>query len=219
MKSKLNIRRKIMKKKLTIPSIQIIMNLMIVLLILNGALIVGYKLHKLILKPDEIKLIRLEIPWIHPVNDVTIMLQKDILENNPDIHKKISKNVLIRDIILRASVLILFILILIQINRLIIAINMRTFFVPKNFLIIRNLSVLVVIWVICKFIIYQLIPIFIPTEIMWERINFCSIKENLLFSLLTSIDFKMLFASIILYVISISFKDGYKLKEQTDLTI
>jgi len=54
---------------------------------------------------------------------------------------------------------------------------------------------------------------------LYERINFTTPDESMLFSLLSSIDLKMIFVAMILYVISVSFKEGYALKEETDLTI
>jgi hypothetical protein len=110
-------------------------------------------------------------------------------------------------------------LILIQLKKLIIAIRGNTFFELPNILIIRNLSILVGMWVFCNFIMYQIIPIFFPVNLIIESINFITINESLLHSILVALDFKMLFVAIILYVISISFKEGYQLKEQTDLTI
>jgi hypothetical protein len=54
---------------------------------------------------------------------------------------------------------------------------------------------------------------------MYERINFVAFSESPLGSFFASVDFKMIFVGIILYVISVLFKEGYQLKEQNDLTI
>jgi hypothetical protein len=75
------------------------------------------------------------------------------------------------------------------------------------------------IWVICNSMFYQILYLFIEENLIIESINFITIKESFLTNLIISIDFKMLFVSIILYVISILFKEGYQLKEQTNLTI
>ena len=153
-----------MKKVLTIPVFNLTMNLLIIYVFLSGVSIVLNKSYKLCFRTDEIELIRLEIPWIRPISDVTIMLHKNILEKNANIHKKVSKNIFIHDLIERISLLTLSLLILIQLKKLIIAINMKTFFKLRNLLIIRSLSLLVVIWVFCNFIIYQLIPVFISFQ-------------------------------------------------------
>ncbi|MBN2364906.1 MAG: DUF2975 domain-containing protein [Calditrichaeota bacterium] len=208
-----------MKQNLSITGIKWTMNIVVILLIINAVLIVIPRLHKIWFKTEEIKLIRLEIPWIHPVSDVTIMLYQDMLKNNQTLHKKISKNVLIHDTIERIIQMTLFILIVYQLTKLIIAIRSRTFFTAENLAIIRNLSLLVFAWIIGNFLVYQLIPVFIPLELMYERINFTAFNESWLENFLSAIDFKMLLVAIILYIISLSFKEGYRLKEETELTI
>lgn len=204
---------------LTVPRIKFVMNLIIIVILLNGASIVLKKSYTLLFKPQDIELIRLEIPWTRPVQDVTIMLHEHILAENPDIRRTVSTNIFIHDLIERICLITLIILLLVQIRKLLIAINQGTFFKPENLRIVRNLSLLVGIWVFVNFILYQMISLFIPTELMYERINFTTLGESVFHSLMSSIDFKMLFVAIVLYVITISFREGYSLKEQADLTI
>jgi hypothetical protein len=195
------------------------MNFIIIFIFLAGCLGVFKKSYKLIFKSNEINELRLEIPLVQPLYGITILLKKEILENDPVIYKNVQKNIAIHNLIDTICFVTLLILILIQLKKLLIAINNKTFFNLKNILIIRYLSVLVAIWVICNFLIYQLIPFFIPLELISEGNNFIPINISLVGNLLGAIDYKMLFVAIILYVISISFKEGYQLKEQSDLTI
>ena len=208
-----------MKKIHLIRAVKIFINLIILFMILNGGSIIVEKSYLVLFRPDEIEPIRLEIPWIHPAEDVTIMFHKDLLEKNPDINQTVSKNILIHNIIRRILTLTLVILILLQLKALILSINHQTFFEPRNIHMIRTLSILVILWVLKNFIIYHLIPFFIPLELMYETINFIALGESFFSSMMISIDYKMLFFSIILYIVSISFKEGYQLKEQSDLTI
>jgi hypothetical protein len=88
-----------------------------------------------------------------------------------------------------------------------------------NFRSVRDLGIVVMIWVFCNFIMYYLIPVFVPMEFVTEIINFTTISESLLESLILAIDFKMLFVGIILFLIVRAFKEGYRLKRDAELTI
>lgn len=208
-----------MSKFITITQIKFFMNGLIIYFLIMGSGIVLTKSYELFFKADEMDILRLDVPWNHPIDEVTLMLDKNILQNNPTLLQKINTNIFIYDLIGRIIFLILMLLILFQLKKLIIAILGKTFFEKSNILIIRNLSILVGMWVLSHFVMYQIIPLFIPVDLIIESINFITMNESLMHNILTAIDFKMLFVSIILYVISISFEEGYQLKEQTDLTI
>jgi hypothetical protein len=195
------------------------MNVLIILILIIGSGTVLTKSYELFFNSNEIDILRLDVPWNHPIDHVTVMLDKNILQNDPALLQKINRSIFTYDLIGRIVFLPLMLLILLQLKKLIIAIRRKTFFELANILIIRNLSILVGMWVLSYFIMYQIIPIFIPVDLITDSINFTTINESLLDSILAAIDFKMLFVAIILYVISVSFKEGYQLKEQTDLTI
>jgi hypothetical protein len=74
-------------------------------------------------------------------------------------------------------------------------------------------------YVVAEFIFYQLIPTFIPVDLMVETINFSRLDEHFFSNLMAAIDFKMLFVAICLYIISASFRSGYQLREEAELTI
>jgi len=208
-----------MTKLITIPRIKLLINLFIAVIIIMGIFTIGGKTNKLISSPDEINIVKLDVPWCHPVNNVAILFDQHALSSNPDLYNKMQIKIYTYDLIKRFVYISLLVLILILLKRLIISINTKTFFDLKNILIIKHLAIVVGSWVICGFIFYQLIPVFISVDLMVETVNFSTMSESVIGNVLVAIDFKMLFVAIILYVISVSFKEGYQLKEQTDLTI
>lgn len=208
-----------MHKLLSITQIKLFMNGLIIYILIMGSGTILTKSYELFFKPDEIDILRLDVPWNHPIDHVTVMLDKNILQNDPTLLQKINRSIFTYDLIGSIVFLPLMLLILFQLKKLIIAILGKTFFEISNILIIRNLSILVGMWALSYFMMYQIIPIFIPVDLITESINFTTMNESLLHNILAAIDFKMLFVAVILYVISISFKEGYQLKEQTDLTI
>lgn len=208
-----------MTKFITITRIKFVMNFLIIIILLQGSFLILSELHLLLFKPEKIGVLKLDIPWHHPIDPVTVMFDKTKLQNNPDLHQKMKKNVFLYDLITRAIFIPLMILILIHIKKLIIAIRGKTFFELKNILIIRNLSLITGAWVLSNFILYQILPLFIPQNLIFESINYITLKDSILSNLIIAIDFKMLLVAIMLYVISILFREGYQLKEQSDLTI
>ena len=208
-----------MLKRITTSQIKFFMNLLIIVIFLQGVGLVLTKSYELFFKPDEINILKIDLPWNRPIDDVTVMLDKNVLQNDPILLQKINTNIFIYDLIGRIVFISLMLLILINLKKLIIVIRQKIFFELPNVLLIRNLSILVGMWVLSYFIMYQIIPLFIPVDLITDGINFTTINEFSMHNILASIDFKLLFVAIILYVISISFKEGYQLKKQNDLTI
>jgi hypothetical protein len=159
------------------------------------------------------------MPWNQPIGTVTLMFREDVLKTDNQLLSRLNILLYSYDLIERIIFTILIILILIQLKKLITSIRGKTFFENVNIKIIKNLSILVGIWVGFHFLMYHLLWLFIPENLVVESINFISLQESFFSSILVSIDFKMLFVAIILYIISVSFKEGYSLKEQTELTI
>ncbi len=208
-----------MSKLFTIPKIKLFMNALMVLVFIMGSTIIITKSYLLFFRPNEIDILRIDIPWNNPISPVTVMLDKNMIQNDPELFQKISKNIFTYDLIKRFIFIPLLLLILIQLKKFLIAIKSQTFFELRNILTIRNLSILVGAWVVGNFVLYQVLPLFIPENLIIESINFVTFKESPLSNILISIDFKMLMVALMLYIISILFKEGYLLKEQTDLTI
>ncbi len=208
-----------MPKLLSLPLIKSIMNILIIVTLIMGFSSILTKSYTLILTPDKIDVLRLEVPWFHPINSVTLLLDKNILQLDAVLFKDMNKSLFTYDLMGRILFLPLILIIFIQLKKLIIAIHNKHFFELTTIRIIRNLSLVVLLWVIFHFIRYQVIPLFIPLDLITESINFTTFAESWPANLIGAIDFRMLFVAIILYVISISFREGYQMKEESDLTI
>jgi hypothetical protein len=109
-------------------------------------------------------------------------------------------------------------LITLQLRKLINAFKKEAFFELKNVKRIQNISLLLFLYVISDIALSQ----FNPNQRSIEIIS--RIAGNMPFidyflSFVSAINFKILFLSAVIYVISRVFKNGYELKEQTTLTI
>jgi hypothetical protein len=105
-----------------------------------------------------------------------------------------------------------------QLRKLINAFKKEAFFELKNVKRIQNISLLLFLYVISDIALSQ----FNPNQRSIEIIS--RIAGNMPFidyflSFVSAINFKILFLSAVIYVISRVFKNGYELKEQTTLTI
>lgn len=81
------------------------------------------------------------------------------------------------------------------------------------------MSTLLLIWVVVDILLYQSIQFFIPEWLVQDSINYTPLNESLLYGFLLALDFKILLAAFAFYVISVVFKEGFRLKEQVDYTI
>lgn len=203
----------------SIKTIRSIMNVLILVTLIAGASVIIRKSHDLLFHPEEIDVLRLDMPWLRPVTDVTLALDKTVLEKNPELFDRVQKNIVMHDILERTVFVILMVLILLQVKLLFTAIKKDTFFVPENRHIIKSLSMLVGLWVLWSLLIYEMIPWFIPVELIQFSINFTPLNESVFHNLISAIDFKMLFVALILYVITVLFREGHQLKEDSELTI
>ena len=152
-------RGQIMLKLISIPKIKLFMNILILIILVMGSTEIITKSYKLFFKSEEIDILRVDIPWNHPINPVTVMLDKNVLQNDPVLLQKINIDIFTYNLISSIVFIPLMLLLLIQLKKLIIAIRGKTFFELPKILIIRNLSILVGMWVICNFIFYQIISL------------------------------------------------------------
>jgi len=208
-----------MKKLLNPAFLKLVMNMLILLILITGALTILGKAHRLFFHPDEIKIIKLDVPWNQPLSSVTLMFDQNILQNDTKLIQELQIKIFSYDLFNRIIFVSLILIILFQIKKLVLAIRAQSFLEPKNIKIVNRLSVLVGIWVLSTFIFYEIIPYFFPLDLITERINFTTLSESITANILSAIDFKMLLVAITLYVISVLFKEGYALKEEADLTI
>lgn len=204
---------------LTVKNIKAFMNTLILIILIMGISIIISKSYVLLFQPSEIDIVRLDVPWNNPMPAVTVMYDKQTLQQEPDLLRSVNFKIYLFDLLHRIIFIPLLLLILIELKKLLIAVRSGTFFNEKNFKIVKHLSSIVGLWVILNFVLYQMLPFFISEDIIAESINFISIKESLLSNIIIALDAKMLFVAIMLFVISEAFKEGYILKEQTDLTI
>lgn len=174
---------------------------------------------KIILNPQELNDLKLDIPIIRPYNDIFFYLKADDLKNDSTLYQTVQRNELILETIIGITFIVLFILVILQLRSLVYSLKNKTFFIQKNLFCVRKISYLLGIWVLADFIIYQCIQFFIPLSIVQENINYCPINKGIISSLLFSIDYSILLAAFAFYVISVVFGEGYQLKEQSDLTI
>lgn len=158
-------------------------------------------------------------------SDIYLDLKEDIFKNDDELLLKLQRNksmyVSLRGII----VLSIIILVLVQLKTLISSLPENSFFNSRNIRCVRRIAYLLVAWIITDLIFYLCIPLFIPLSAVGETYNFLPIRGdswNLtvgIFTFLGSINYGVLLSAFAFYVITIVFKEGNMLKEQTDLTI
>lgn len=109
-------------------------------------------------------------------------------------------------------------LITLQLRKLINSFKKEILFEIKNVKRIQNIAILLFVYVIFDIVLSRFNPNQQSIEVISETIgNIPFITTFLSFALV--INYKVLFMSAVIYVISRVFKNGYELKEQTTLTI
>jgi len=208
-----------MYRLLTTKSIKFITNALILFVLIQGGSIIISQANTLLNHPEQIDILRLEIPWNHPMDPVTVMFDGNKLKQNPVLLQQLNEKLYVFDLIERAVFIPLIVLLLFQLKKLLVTIRQGQLFEIGNRILIRNLSVTVGVWVGANFILYQLLPLFINQDLLFECINYTTLSESVPRSLVNGLDFKMLFVAIVLWVISVLFRESYKLKEESELTI
>jgi hypothetical protein len=107
-------------------------------------------------------------------------------------------------------------LITLQLRKLINAFRKEAFFEPKNAKRIQNIALFLFLYVILDFALSQFNP---NRRYTVELFTGNLPIANTFLNFIIAFNFKMLFLSAIIYVISLVFKYGYELKEQTTITI
>ena len=173
----------------------------------------------LVFNPEEFSGLRLDRPIIHIYNDVFFYLHEDILENDPQVYQRVQRNELIFKTVRNVAFLTLISLVLLQLRSVVASLRKETFFLAENLKCVRKMSTLLLIWVVVDIMLYQSIQFFIPEWLVQDTINYTTMNESILCGFLLALDFKVLLAAFAFYVISAVFKEGLRLKEQTDYTI
>jgi len=204
-------------KSLKLSGINIAIYAFLLCLALSALAFIWKFTNETYLRPENLKHHNLLI--VNPSNNVFVYLYEEVIKNNDALNKKLQRNVLIYDTIKRIVTITLLFLLTIQLKTLINSLTNQTLFVQKNLVCVKKISYLLAIWVTVNFILYQCFQFFIPYDLIQHNYGYIPINRNILSSLLLSIDYIKLLAALAFYIISIAFKEGYQLKEQSDLTI
>jgi hypothetical protein len=206
-------------KSILLSGLNIVIYAIMFLLLIGITGVIVKFTDRVILNSDKLVHPIISDPIITPFNDVFLTLDANVLKDNNILHKKIERNTLIFKTIKNICFIVFLFLITIQLKILSISLRKETFFVQKNLSCVRKISYLLGVWVIIDFILYQSFQLFIPLDLVQENYNYIPINKNPFFSILFSIDYLKLLSAFAFYVITIVFKEGYHLKEQSDLTI
>jgi hypothetical protein len=174
---------------------------------------------KILINPNEFDDLKIERPVIRPVKDAVLTLNPEILKNNEVIYQKVQRNDLIRRTLYSLIFLALFGILVLQLRKLIYSISQKPFFIKDNLKVVRYISYLLFAWVIIDFLLYQSVQFFIPLSLVQDNYNYVPLNKWFFLSFLFSINYSLLLAAFSFYVVSVAFKEGIGLKEQSDLTI
>ena len=206
-------------KILRLSGINIIIYLILIFLSFAAIAHIWTFTDKIIINPNEFNDLKVERPEIRPMKDAVLTLNPETLKNNEAIYQKIQRNELIRRTLYSLIFIVLFGILILQLRKLIYSIKQKPFFIKDNLKVVRNISYLLFAWVIIDFLLYQSIQFFIPLSLVQHNYNYVPINKGLMASFLKSINYSLLLAAFSFYVISVAFKEGLELKEQSDLTI
>jgi hypothetical protein len=162
---------------------------------------------------------KIDIPVMRPYEDVFFYIKPDKLKNDPSLEQKLQRNEYIFHRINGLVAAPVFILLLIQLLKLIGSIKNRDFYNRKNAANVKNIAYLICLTVFIDFLAYQSIQFVVPLDLILSRINYLTLKDGFFSSLAYSIDLTQLIIAFVFYSISIVFSDALELKEQTELTI
>ncbi len=174
---------------------------------------------KVIINQNEFDDLKIESPVIRPVKGAELHLNPEILKNDKVLYQKIQRNEFIRKTLYNLIYLVLFSLLVLQLRKLLYSIRQKPFFLIDNLLVVKNISYLLFAWVIIDFLLYQSIQLFIPLSLVKYNYNYIPLNIGFLSGFLFSVNYGLLLAAFSFYVISVVFKEGLELKEQSDLTI
>lgn len=195
-----------------------VMYFLIIFTLLHGGSVIVEESYTLLFKPETLDVLRTDLPWYHPIEDATILFDMEITDNTT-LFTAIQNNLVFHDMLERLFFLVLTVLILFELKRILISIRTTTFFTEQNITLTRQLAGLFLLWAVARFILYHMIAFVIPVEHIQHSINYIPFSESAFQSIMISLDFRMLVFALILYFVYLSFKQGYQLKEETDLTI
>lgn len=208
-----------MYRLLTTKSIKFITNALIIFILIQGGSIIISQVNTLLNHPEQIDILRLEIPWNQPLTGTVVMFESTKLENSPQLIQDLNENLFLFDLIERSIFLVLLIILLQQLKNILIRFRSDEFLNDKSRVQIRNLAITVGVWVLSRLTLYLLLPAFIDTDLIYEAINFSTWDRSIYECLMIGLDFKMLFVALVLWISSLLMKEGQRLKKEAELTI
>lgn len=206
-------------KSLRLSGINIIIYVILIFISFAAIAQIWNFTNKIIINPNEFDDLKIESPIIRPVKGAELHLNPEILKSDKVLYQKIQRNEFIRKTLYSFIYLVLFGLLVLQLRKLLYSIRQKPFFIKDNLLVVRNISYLLFAWVIIDFLLYQSVQFFIPLSLVQDNYNYVPLNKFFFLSFMVSINYSLLLAAFSFYVVSVAFKEGIELKEQSDLTI
>lgn len=113
---------------------------------------------------------------------------------------------------------IAFLLVTLQLKQIFNSFSREDYFFPSNSTRIKNIAIVIFIWVIADYLIRFIPEITMPHNIISSSIGLNSLRNGIIGAVF-AINLKMLIVSVIIYMLSVVFSYGNTLKEETSLTI
>lgn len=163
-----------------------------------------------------------------------LTIQENVMENSPQEARKLAVRASVINNLNGILHLTLRLLILLSILPLIRTWDFHHFFVPENYRGFRRISYFYLGWIICHFMLLMSISILFSYDTITHYYNVAAIHlheygspwikfkftlASISRTLERSIDFSALFVFFLMFILSITLREGIKLQEQADLTI
>jgi hypothetical protein len=150
-----------------------------------------------------------------PINNVMIAFSNPDLGNNIE---SIKKQFYISIFLIGLISIIALILITLQFKYIFKSFSQEDYFYPSNSIRIKKIAIIIFVWVIADCAIRYIPEIIIPPHVISSSIGLNSFSHGGSYGMF-GFNLKMLIVSIIIYMLSIVFKYGNNLKEESSLTI
>ncbi len=168
---------------------------------------------------DNLSFGGIDIPVMRPYKDVFFYIKSEEIKKDPTLEQRLQRNEYIFHSIFGLLQAPITILLFFQLIRLINSIKKRDLHNRRNSVYVKNIAYLICLAVFIEFLKYQLLQLAVPLDLIRERINYITLKEDLFSSLRHSISLNWLIIAFVFYSLSVVFKDAFELKEQSELTI
>ncbi len=163
-----------------------------------------------------------------------LTIQKNVMENSPQEARKLAVRASVINYLNGILLISLRLLILLSILPLIRTWDFQHFFVRENYSVFRRISYFYLGWIICHFVLLMSISFLFSYDTITHYYNVSAIHmhdygtgwiklkltlASIFRTFERSIDFSALFVFFLMFILSITLREGIKLQEQADLTI